>query len=114
MHDLAVVRPKLSNNIKDYLSVEKISIKEMEESLLTYKMRMLKNYNQSNLLAYHNPEMEEKQSLPRLKSIMADTPVKQKPDGLFTRRPTKFKPPFEVYYYRDFLWRVGFSNNFLV
>jgi uncharacterized ubiquitin-like protein YukD len=55
-HDLAVPsRHKLSNNIKDYLSVEKISIKEMEESLLSHKMKMLKNYNQSNLLAYSNP-----------------------------------------------------------
>lgn len=77
---------------------------------------MLKNYNQSNLLVLNNPELEEKTQspLPRLKSIMVDTPVRQKPDTLFTRKPNKFKPSFELYYYRDFIWKVGFSNDFIV
>ena len=26
----------------------------------------------------------------------------------------KFLPPFETYYYRDVVWRVGFSNSHLV
>ena len=25
--------------------------------------------------------------------------------------PVKFKQPFELYYYRDLLWKVGFSNQ---
>lgn len=45
---------------------------------------------------------------------MVDTPGRQKPDAFFTRKHNKFKPPFELYYYRDFIWRVGFSNNFIV
>lgn len=117
IQELAVAtRQKLSNNIKDYLSVEKISIKEMEDSLLAHKMKMLKNYNQSNLLAYSTPEIDETGSLPlpRLKPIMSDTPVKQKPENIIMRKPSKFKPPFELYYYRDFMWKVGFSNEFLV
>ena len=45
---------------------------------------------------------------------MVETPVKQKPENIFMRKPTKFKPPFELYYYRDFMWKVAFSNDFLV
>jgi hypothetical protein len=57
---------------------------------------MLKNYNQSNLLAFSNPELAEKspQPLPRLKSIMADTPVRERPENVFIRKPSKFKAPF--------------------
>ena len=30
------------------------------------------------------------------------------------KRPTKFKQPFDSYYYRDFIWKVAFSNNLIV
>lgn len=51
-------KAKMSNNIKDYLSVERISIKEMEESLLSQKAKMLKQNRLSNLLVYNEVKSE--------------------------------------------------------
>mgnify|MGYP006897120932 CR=1 FL=1 len=42
----------MSNNVKDYLSVERISIKEMEDSLVAHKSKLLKQYRLSNLLGF--------------------------------------------------------------
>jgi len=30
------------------------------------------------------------------------------------RRSGKFKPNFDLYYYRDFMWKVGFSNGMII
>lgn len=52
---------KMSNNIKDYLSVEKIPIKEIQESLVSHKIKLQKQYNHSNLLGFgSNPQAEGK------------------------------------------------------
>ena len=48
----------MSNNVKDYLSVERISIQEMEQSLMNQKSRLLKNYRLSNLLGFKDVEKE--------------------------------------------------------
>lgn len=29
-------------------------------------------------------------------------------------KPIKFVPPFNLYYYRDFIWKVAFSNELIV
>ena len=49
---MKVHHSKMSNNIKDYLSVERISLCEMEESLLAQKSKLLKDQRLSNLLGY--------------------------------------------------------------
>ena len=45
----------MSNNIRDYLSVEKIDIKEMEDSMVCKNLRNLKS-NISHLLAMKNAD----------------------------------------------------------
>ena len=39
---------------------------------------------------------------------------KAKSQNVVFKRLTKFKAPFEMYYYRDFMWKVAFSNGLLV
>lgn len=30
------------------------------------------------------------------------------------KKAAKFKAPFEMYYYRDFLWKISFSNEHML
>ena len=106
----------MSSNVKDYLSVERISIQEMEQSLMNQKSRLLKNYRLSNLLGFKDEQEVEsynsadiRKTAPYIEknnSSMIDRPV--------MKRPAKFKPPFDTYYFRDFLWKVAFSNSMIV
>jgi hypothetical protein len=34
--------------------------------------------------------------------------------GITLTKFKKFNPPFERYYYRDFIWKVAFSNGILL
>jgi hypothetical protein len=53
--------------------------------------------------------------LNRSESLSNSKPLSNtKPDHVFVRRNLKFKPPFELYYYRDFIWKVAYSNNLIV
>lgn len=100
----------MSNSIKDYLSVEKIALKEMEDSLVG-KAKLFKQYNLSNLL-FKNPD--ENDSICPDKTLNFTTSPPKHHDSPVARRTVKFKPPFDLYYYRDFIWRVGFSNEMVV
>ena len=110
----SIPKSKMSSNVKDYLSVERISIQEMEQSLMNQKSRLLRNYRLSNLLGFKDVEQEVesyhsadiKKTVPFISDNKIEKPV--------FKRPIKFKPPFDTYYYRDFLWKIGFSNGFIV
>ena len=41
-------------------------------------------------------------------------PIKKIDYPATIKRVIKFKNPFELYYYRDFMWKVGFSNGLVV
>lgn len=34
--------------------------------------------------------------------------------ALSKAKPVKFVPPFNLYYYRDFIWKVAYSNELIV
>jgi len=36
------------------------------------------------------------------------------PSSNFKVRTKQFVPPFERYYYKDFIWKVAFSNGILL
>ncbi len=44
---------------------------------------------------------------------MRSQPPRQRPENILLRKQGKFKPPYELYYYRDFMWKIGYSNNFI-
>lgn len=112
----------MSNNIKDYLSVEKISVRELQQPVLVNKMRMLKSYNQSNLITSSNPEYEGRDlkeainmyNSQVIQGIIPQQVPRKRPDNILLRKQGKFKPPFQLYYYRDFMWKIGYSNGFVV
>ena len=54
----SIPKHKMSNNVKDYLSVEKISIQEMEQSIMNQKSKLLRNYRLSNLLGFKEEGLE--------------------------------------------------------
>ena len=99
-----IKRSGLSNNVKDYLSVEKISIRDIEEQL-SPKLKDTVSMHQSgnsNLLNLRDVKATVKEFLPVIKPNQAPPPKK------------KFSPPYETYYYRDFVWRCGFSSGTIV
>jgi hypothetical protein len=102
----------MSNNVRDYLSVERISIKEMEDSLLAHKSKLLKHYRISNLLGFKESPKEQPLSSYHSADIRKEEEHPKSPAIL--RRHTKFKPPFQLYHYRDFMWKVAFSNGLVV
>jgi hypothetical protein len=72
------------------------------------KAKLLKKYNQqSNLLAFKQPLASSGSAqLPQI-----DSPKKEIWN---IRKSNKFKPPFELYNYRDFIWKVGFSSGLII
>jgi hypothetical protein len=101
----------MSNNIKDYLSVEKIALNQADSPLLN-KAKLFKDNNLHNLMLNSLPEAQinvQSAQLNRSESVTIS-----KVNQVFVRRTIKFKPPFELYHYRDFIWKVAFSNNLVV
>lgn len=43
--------------------------------------------------------------------MMGEVSIKKRVENSL---PKIFKPSFGLYYYRDFMWKVAFSNNYLV
>jgi hypothetical protein len=81
---------KMSNNIKDYLSVERITIKDIETSLLT-KSSFSKRYHLSNL--FDSKEPDPRDTSPNIKEVNLSPKKEVKVSPQF-RRFAKFKPPF--------------------
>ena len=113
LEGITVVPPK-GRHIQDYLSVEKVAIKDVEGSMIG-KARIMRQHRLDLLvcspsLTWDHSILERQDSadLDRT-SIMAEPPSPVKPP-----KPVKFKMPFEVYFYRDFIWKVGFSNELTV
>jgi hypothetical protein len=47
LEPISAAKPKLSNNIKDYLSVEKISMRDVEETFIANRIRMIRRKNKN-------------------------------------------------------------------
>ena len=45
--------------------------------------------------------------------MIGSSPARHRPENIL-RRIIRFKAPFDTYYYRDFVWKVAFSNEFIV
>lgn len=84
----------MSNNIKDYLSVERISIREMEESLLYQKSKLANQQRLSNLLGFKGDSSEKVENYRSVELNVEAAKPEAKPKNIIVRRPSKFKPPF--------------------
>lgn len=77
------------------------------------KARAYKKYHLSNLFDGKLTELHEmKLSLQKEISLSPKKEKQLSPERSLplVQKAKKFKPPFEMYYYRDFIWKISFSN----
>ena len=86
---------------------------------MNQKSKLLRNYRLSNLLGFKEEGLDSSGEGNNLESYHSEHIRKMVslPEDInrpVIKRPVKFKPPFDSYYYRDFLWKVAFSNGLIV
>lgn len=85
----------------------------MEESLLYQKSKLINQQRLSNLLGFKG-DCGDKVENYRSVEIQPDVPKAETKPKIVIRKPSKFKPPFDLYHYRDFLWQIAYSNGLIV
>lgn len=87
-------------------------MREAEESTLASRVKKLKQNMHSEPSDSNREGIKLCQSEITLES---PNPKRRKAENVILRRAIgKFKPPFPLYYYRDFMWKVAYSNQYLV
>lgn len=85
-------------------------MREAEESIVVNRIRMLRQASHSYSSEPQGEALHMCQS-----EVAIEPPKRKRVENMLMRRiGGKFKPPFPLYYYRDFMWKVAYSNQFIV
>jgi hypothetical protein len=77
------------------------------------KSKLYKKYHLSKLFNSESVDLEKTLNIDESIHEISLSPKKTIP--IFSpKKNIKFKPPFEMYYYRDFVWKISSSNNMIM